>query len=208
MTALNQNKLQILIPDSFYDANFQDWQITDNANNKAPIISGRCLNLMKNASLFPYRLDKGKMIAPLFSKEQKDTMQNSYTKTFLYAPNPLGLWALDFFHKNIGHSRPPKTKMQDENHESESLLPLHKIDALILNNSLFYTQFSIAFMRLRLKNERRLMGSDVPSRFMMRALRRHLAVADYFYFHVGQWLCLTEDVPQKLQYCKNKIRWL
>ena len=58
------------------------------------------------------------------------------------------------------------------------------------------------------KNERRLMGSDVPSPTMTHILRQWVSVADYFSFTIGEWLEMTQHTKCYLETLSTKISWL
>lgn len=101
----------------------------------------------------------------------------------VYAPFPLGFWALHALSK--GH-----------------------FDKLVLDKPDQYHFLKCFFLRLILKNERRRMGSDVFSPFMMGKLRKVLSVADYFSITIGDWLYLTEETPWQINSFSKAIFWL
>lgn len=103
----------------------------------------------------------------------------------LYAPAPLGLWA-------IAALAGGQTSFK----------------RIILDQPRYYGSFAIMWLRLRLKNERRLMGSDVMSPMMMRALRRSMVVADYFPLTIGDWLNLTKQTRSDIQKVQNACFWM
>lgn len=101
----------------------------------------------------------------------------------VYAPFPLGLWAIHALSKG-------------------------KFEKVVLDKPDLY-RFSKGFLfRLVLKNEKRRMGSDVFSPFMMRKLRKILSVADYFSLTIGDWLYLTKAPPQQTDTFSKSIFWL
>lgn len=103
----------------------------------------------------------------------------------LYAPPPLGFWALFVAEKGI-----------------------KDFSKLILDFKDYYTPWRLYLLRLRLKNERRLMGSDVRSPLMMRYLRQSLSIADYFPFSIGEWLTMTCNTKSNIMALSSRVFWL
>lgn len=101
----------------------------------------------------------------------------------VYAPFPLGFWGIHALSKE-------------------------HFDKVILDKPDHYRFSKNFFFRLILKNERRRMGSDVFSPFMMRKLRNVLSVADYFSLTIGDWLYLTKDTLQQIGRFSKNIYWL
>ena len=104
---------------------------------------------------------------------------------------------------NLGHLQSPILS-------SNKILCLPKslFASYHLNAPEFYSTFKLFVLKLRLKNERRLMGSDVPSPTMTHILRQWVSVADYFSFTIGEWLEMTQHTKRYLETLSTKISWL
>lgn len=101
----------------------------------------------------------------------------------LYAPFPLGLWAV------------------------HALADGH-FAKLILDKREQYRNWHNRLSRIWLKNEKRRMGSDVYSPLMMRRLRESLSVADYFPLNIGDWIYFSEKLQQQSGQLSQAILWL
>ncbi|OPB31308.1 hypothetical protein [Bartonella sp. AR 15-3] len=98
-------------------------------------------------------------------------------KPILYAPSFLILWAVKHAAKNP-----------------------HLFSALLCHRPKWYSPFLLMFYKLCLKNERRLIGSDVQSPMITKALRKHIAIVDYHSLPIGKWLQLMKNY---YNYCKD-----
>lgn len=103
----------------------------------------------------------------------------------LYAPSYLALWAV---------------KM--------AVLQPNIVSHCILDAQPQGWQLALYLTKLRLYNERRLMGSDVPSPIIKKALRQHVSVADYFALNIGEWLSVFPHYSQNIQSLEARIFWL
>lgn len=147
--------------------------------------SGTKSTLLVPAGLFevPVSLQNFDKVPYHISGNLNEKNMAEKTDAVVYAPFPLGFWALHAL--STGHFG--KVVLDKPNHYH------------LLRNFLF---------RLVLKNERRRMGSDVFSPFMMRKLRKVLSVADYFSLNVGDWLYITKDTPQQTNHFSKSIYWI
>ncbi|CBI76694.1 conserved protein of unknown function [Bartonella clarridgeiae 73] len=91
-------------------------------------------------------------------------------KPILYAPSFLILWAVQYTVKNP-----------------------HLFSSILCHRPKWYSTFLLMWYKLRLKNECRLIGSDVQSPMITKVLRKHIAVADYHSLLIGKWLQLMEN---------------
>ena len=101
----------------------------------------------------------------------------------IYAPFPLGLWAIHTFIRS------------------------HSVK-LVLDKQHNYSYWRLLLLRLTLKNEKRRMGSDVFSPVMMRRLRDILSVADYYALTIGDWLSFPDKLPEQFFGLSKNIFWL
>lgn len=113
-------------------------------------------------------------------------------KVILYAPSFFALWALYYAVKK------------------PSLF-----SSIFCHGKQWTSPLALMWLKLRLQNDRRLMGSDVPSPMIMKALHKHVATNDYSALPIGMWLhfvknykmnCKNLSIPLFwLDNCKNKI---
>ena len=101
----------------------------------------------------------------------------------IYAPFPLGLWAIHTFIRS------------------------HSVK-LVLDKQNNYSYWRLLLLRLTLKNEKRRMGSDVFSPLMMRRLHDILSVADYYALTIGDWLSFSDKLPPQFFGLSKNIFWL
>ncbi|WP_336279506.1 hypothetical protein [Bartonella sp. CB175] len=106
-------------------------------------------------------------------------------KTILYAPSFLAFWALHYAVKNP-----------------------HLFSSLWCHGKQWYSPPALAWLKLHLKNNRRLMGSDVPSLLIMKALHKHVAVSDYTALPIGTWLQLVNNYKTNYKQLSVPLLWL
>lgn len=153
---------------------------------QTPILSSNKILSLPKSLFASYHLpDKSVAYAYQLIRKGISDAKDSHSTILLYAPPPIGFWAL--WAKASGNL---------QNTE------------LVLNAPEFYSTFKLFVLRLRLKNERRLMGSDVPSPTMTHILRQWVSVADYFSFTIGEWLEMTQHTKHYLETLSTKISWL
>lgn len=129
----------------------------------------------------PYRIDRHLGGQILIQNAVSHTLYR--VSRTLYAPFPLGLWAL--FAMTAG-----------------------QFDKLILDEKKQYNRLPMFLLQLGLKNERRRMGSDVFSPLIMRQLRQKLSIADYFLLDIGEWIRLVAKAPRLINTFSHSIFWL
>ncbi|MCZ2204072.1 hypothetical protein [Bartonella sp. A05] len=103
----------------------------------------------------------------------------------LYAPSFLFLWALHYVVKNP-----------------------HPFSSLLCHRSQCYSPLAFMWLKLRLKNERRLMGSDVSSPMINKNLRQHIAITNYSALSIGTWLQLMKNHHNYYENLSIPIFWL
>ncbi|WP_438722070.1 hypothetical protein [Bartonella rochalimae] len=91
-------------------------------------------------------------------------------KPILYAPSFLILWAIQYAIKNP-----------------------YLFSSLLCHKPKWDSFFPLMWYKLRLKNECYLLGSDVQSPMINKALRKHMAVTDYHSLSIGKWLQLIKN---------------
>ncbi|WP_336276521.1 hypothetical protein [Bartonella sp. CB178] len=104
---------------------------------------------------------------------------NPRGKLILYAPSFLALWAVQYAAKNP-----------------------HLFSALLCHERQWYSPLALMWLKLRLKNDRRLMGSDVPDPMIMKVLHRHMAASDHSALSIGTWLQFAKNYKTN---CKNLL---
>lgn len=116
----------------------------------------------------------------------------------LYAPSFLGVWALEQAAKG---GRIFSTSQRENTNFA----------GLILESKILCSKFMRNIYLLRLKNERRRLGSDVPSPLITCHLRRHVSVADHFFLPIGAWINLLIRFSANLESLQQKkipLLWL
>ncbi|ATP12628.1 hypothetical protein [Bartonella henselae] len=98
-------------------------------------------------------------------------------KPILYAPSFFALWALHFAVKN------PTL-----------------FSSILCHGRQWTSPFALMWLKLRLQNERRFLGSDVPSLIIMKALHQYVAMSEYSALPIGRWLQLVKNYKKN---CKN-----
>ncbi|AGF74728.1 putative membrane protein [Bartonella australis AUST/NH1] len=106
-------------------------------------------------------------------------------KPVLYAPSFLALWALHYSVQNP-----------------------HLFSSILCYGEQQYSPLAFMWFKLRLKIERYLMGSDVSSPIITRALRRHTANADYSALPIGTWLQLAKNYQNHRENSPVTLFWL
>ncbi|WP_332066023.1 hypothetical protein [Bartonella sp. CB189] len=106
-------------------------------------------------------------------------------KAILYAPSFLALWALHYAVENP-----------------------HLFSSLWCHGKQWYSPLALIWLKLHLKNNRRLMGSDVPSPMIMKALQRHIAVSEYNALSIGTWLELVNSYKANSRHLPLPLFWL
>ncbi|WP_156850740.1 hypothetical protein [Bartonella refiksaydamii] len=106
-------------------------------------------------------------------------------KTILYAPSFFALWALHYAARNPSF-----------------------FSSILCYGKQWTSPLALMWLKLRLQNERRLMGSDVPSLKIMRALRRHIAISDYSALSIGAWLQFVENYKINSKNLSIPLFWL
>ncbi|WP_297322353.1 hypothetical protein [uncultured Bartonella sp.] len=153
-----------------------DWQNLPDANENLLVIPDSLFDIsptMRNLNKLVYRIDR----------KQIGNNSGQKLKGAVYAPFPLGIWALVALDKGT-------------------------IRKLVLERRQQYSKWHLFFLQLRLKNERRRLGSDVLSALVMRQLRQKLSVADYFQLNIGDWIDLTAKACLHTGHFSNSIFWL
>ncbi|PIT70679.1 hypothetical protein [Bartonella tribocorum] len=106
-------------------------------------------------------------------------------KVILYAPSFFALWALNYAVKN--HSL---------------------FSSIFCYGKQWASPLALIWLKLRLQNERRLMGSDVPSPMIMKALRQHITAHDYSALPIGTWLHFVKNYKMNCKNLSIPIFWL
>ncbi|AQX28264.1 MULTISPECIES: hypothetical protein [unclassified Bartonella] len=106
-------------------------------------------------------------------------------KSILYAPSFLILWAIQYAVENP-----------------------HLFSLLLCHKPKWYSPSLFMWYKLCLKNERRLMGSDVQSPMITKALRKHIAVTDYYSLPISKWLKLTQNYQNYRKDLSIPLFWL
>lgn len=106
-------------------------------------------------------------------------------KPILYAPSFFALWALHYAVKK------------------PSLFSL-----ILCYEKQWTSPLSLMRIKLRLQNDRRLMGSDVPSLMIMKALHQHVAISDYSALPIGKWLQFVKNYKTNCKNLSTPLFWL
>ncbi|WP_317993497.1 hypothetical protein [Bartonella gliris] len=106
-------------------------------------------------------------------------------KSILYAPSFLALWALHYAVENP-----------------------HLFSALLCHGKQWTSPLTLMWLKLHLKNNRRLMGSDVPSLMIIKALHQHVAVSDYTALPIGMWLQFVKNYQNNCKNLSIPLFWL
>ncbi|WP_208440477.1 hypothetical protein [Bartonella raoultii] len=109
----------------------------------------------------------------------------SHTKPILYAPSFFALWALHYAVKK------------------PSLFSL-----ILCYGKQWTSPLALMRLKLRLQNDRRLMGSDVPSPVIMKALHQHVAMSDYSALPIGKWLQFVKNYKTNCKHLSTPLFWL
>ncbi|ACS51616.1 hypothetical protein [Bartonella grahamii] len=106
-------------------------------------------------------------------------------KAILYAPSFFALWALYYAVKN------------------PSLF-----SSIFCYGKQWSSPLALTWLKLRLQNDRRLMGSDVPSPMIMKALHQHIATNDYSALPIGTWLQFVKNYKTNCKNLSIPLFWL
>ncbi|AGF76078.1 hypothetical protein [Bartonella vinsonii] len=106
-------------------------------------------------------------------------------KPILYAPSFFALWAVHYAVKN------------------PSLF-----SSILCHGKQWASPLALLWLKLCLQNDRRLMGSDVPSLRIMKALHRHVAMSDYSALPIGTWLQFVKNYKKNCQNLSLPLLWL
>ncbi|AFR26571.1 hypothetical protein RM11_0854 [Bartonella quintana RM-11] len=109
----------------------------------------------------------------------------SQRKPILYAPSFFALWALHFVAKN------------------PSLF-----SSILCHGRQWTSSLALMWLKLRLQNDRYLMGSDVPSPMIMKALHQHVAISDYSALPIGTWLQFVKNYKTNCKNLSPPLFWL
>ncbi|KEC54626.1 hypothetical protein [Bartonella koehlerae] len=109
----------------------------------------------------------------------------SQRKPILYAPSFFTLWALYFAVKN------PTL-----------------FSSILCHGRQWSSPFALMWLKLRLQNDRRLLGSDVPSPMIMKALHQHVAMSDSSALPIGTWLQLVKNYKKNCENSSTPFFWL
>ncbi|EJF97507.1 hypothetical protein MEI_01201 [Bartonella vinsonii subsp. arupensis Pm136co] len=106
-------------------------------------------------------------------------------KPILYAPSFFALWAVHYAVKK------------------PSLF-----SSILCHGKQWSSSLALLWLKLCLQNDRRLMGSDVPSLRIMKALHRHVAMSDYSALPIGTWLQFVKNYKKNCQNLTLPLLWL
>ncbi|WP_455478996.1 hypothetical protein V4B17_04410 [Bartonella sp. B23] len=106
-------------------------------------------------------------------------------KPILYAPSFFALWALDYAVKR------------------SSLF-----SSILCHEKQWTSSLALLQLKLCLQNDRRLMGSDVPSLMIMKALHRHVAIGNYSALPIGTWLQFVKNYKTNCKNLSLPLFWL
>ncbi|EJF95174.1 hypothetical protein MEE_01216 [Bartonella elizabethae F9251 = ATCC 49927] len=106
-------------------------------------------------------------------------------KAILYAPSFFALWALYYAVKN------------------PSLF-----SSIFCYGKQWTSPLALMWLKLRLQNDRRLMGSDVPSPMIMKALRQHVATNNDSALPIGTWLHFVKNYKMNCKKLSIPLFWL
>ncbi|UNE53692.1 hypothetical protein [Bartonella machadoae] len=106
-------------------------------------------------------------------------------KPILYAPSFFALWALDYAAQN----------------------PC-LFSSIVCHGKKWTSSLSLLWLKLCLQNDRRLMGSDVPSLMIMKALYQHIAIGRYSALPIGTWLQFVKNYKNNCKNLSIPLLWL
>ena len=154
-------------------------------NGNADVFFEAKHTLLVPDSLFEMSASLATVNKTVYRIDRKLKLQNAPEdkNIVIYAPFPLGLWAIHTFIRS------------------------HSVK-LVLDKQHNYSYWRLLLLRLTLKNEKRRMGSDVFSPVMMRRLRDILSVADYYALTIGDWLSFPDKLPEQFFGLSKNIFWL
>ncbi|EJF75692.1 hypothetical protein HWV54_01490 [Bartonella alsatica] len=106
-------------------------------------------------------------------------------KPILYAPSFFALWAL--------HHAVKKPFL---------------FSSILCHGKQWTSPLALLWLKLYLQNDRRLMGSDVPSLMIMKVLRQHVAISDYSALPIGTWLHFVKNYKTNRKNLSLPLFWL
>ncbi|UTO27915.1 hypothetical protein [Bartonella harrusi] len=106
-------------------------------------------------------------------------------KPILYAPSFFALWALDYATQN----------------------PC-LFSSIVCHGKQWTSPPALLWLKLCLQNDRRLMGSDVPSLRIMKALHQHIAIGSYSALSIGTWLQFVKNYKKNRRNLSIPLLWL
>ncbi|MGF7157383.1 hypothetical protein [Bartonella heixiaziensis] len=106
-------------------------------------------------------------------------------KLILYAPSFLALWALHYAVENP-----------------------HLFSLLLCHGKQWTSPLVLRWLKLHLQNNRRLMGSDVPSPMITKALHHHVARSDHIALPIGMWLQFVKNYKTNRKNLSIPLFWL
>ncbi|MBX4335064.1 hypothetical protein [Bartonella raoultii] len=106
-------------------------------------------------------------------------------KTILYAPSFFILWALQYAVANP-----------------------HLFSSILCYEKHWTSPLALIWLKLRLQNDRRLLGSDVPSPMIMKALYQHTAVSEHSALPIGTWLQFVKNYKTNYKNLSIPLLWL
>ncbi|WP_019222405.1 hypothetical protein [Bartonella rattaustraliani] len=106
-------------------------------------------------------------------------------KPILYAPSFFVFWALHYAAKN------------------PSLF-----SSILCHGKQWTSLFTLMWLKLRLQNDLRRMGSDVPSLMIVKALHQHVAINDYSALPIGKWLQFVKSYKMNCKSLTTPLFWL
>ncbi|EJF81064.1 hypothetical protein [Bartonella doshiae] len=106
-------------------------------------------------------------------------------KTILYAPSFFSLWALQYAIEN------------------PSLF-----SSLLCHGKQWTSSLALIWLKLRLQNDQRLMGSDVPSPIIMKALNKYVAIGSHNALPIGTWLQYAKNYKTNYKNLSIPLFWL
>lgn len=109
----------------------------------------------------------------------------SSQKPILYAPSFFVLWALHHAVKN------------------PSLF-----SSILCHGKQWTSPLTLMWLKLRLQNDRRRMGSDVPSLMIVKALHQHVAKSDYSALPIEKWLQFIKNYKMNCKSLSVPLFWL
>ncbi|WP_345115283.1 hypothetical protein [Bartonella jaculi] len=106
-------------------------------------------------------------------------------KSILYAPSFLALWALHYAVENP-----------------------HLFSSLLCHGKQWTSPLALTWLKLYLHNNRRLMGSDVPSPIIIKALHPYVAMSNHFSLPIGMWLQFVKNYKTNCKNLSIPLFWL